>query len=145
MGAMTWTALFVLSLAWLPTSSWDDAMYRAELAQAIVAAEPTPHEARILLRIARWESHYRRDVGSCAIVGPSGHDLGPFQHVTTDARLRSRICGSLVEAARVARDDVRRSFGMCASNPPETRLAVYARGSCSSVEGQRLSRTRYVE
>ncbi len=143
-GIMTWQALFILSLSWLPESSWDDLMHRAELAFAILAAEPPPHEARLLMRIARWESHYRRDVADCRITGDAGRSVGPWQAHDRSPEVRARICGSLVEAARVAIVDVRRSWAMCRHLPREERLAVYARGRCDSDEGRRLSRTRYV-
>jgi hypothetical protein len=37
---------------------------------------------------------------------------------------------------------VRESFAVCAHLPPEERLALYARGSCASAEGRRISRDR---
>ena len=38
---------------------------------------------------------------------------------------------------------IRWSFATCRAAPPEERLAAYARGSCDSTEGRRMSRDRF--
>jgi hypothetical protein len=144
--------LVLLSLTWLPSSGADDLAFRGELAQAILDAGTTPHEARLLLRIARWESHYRRDVADCRVLGDRGADgsasVGAWQHhVTPGPHARAErewICGSLVEAARVARDDVRRSFAVARELPVEERLSVYVAGPAWRTErARRMARVRW--
>lgn len=46
------------------------------------------------------------------------------------------------KCVRVVLRMARESFRACRALPVEERLALYARGSCDSVEGQKLSRTR---
>ena len=140
--------VLLLSLVWLPVTSPADLEHRIALAVAITA-DPgtTAHEARILMRIARWEGHYRADVSDCRKKGDSDHAIGPFQHwtfATDETPERARICGSLAEAALVARQDVRHSYHVCREYPEPERLRVYARGrDYKSDEAGRLSRTRW--
>ena len=54
------------------------------------------------------------------------------------ADLRADVDKCLFVVAR----KVRESFAACASLPAEERMALYARGSCASDEGRRLSRDR---
>ncbi len=149
-------ALLVLMLRWLPpvggTAAREaDIAFRLELADAIATDEGiTDHEARLLARIARFESHYRRDVATCKITGGAcddaglNCDLGPFQHHATTTAERLVVCGSLAGAVRVARQDVRHSFHVCRELPQEERLAAYARGPAwRTDEAKRLSRVRW--
>lgn len=116
--------------------------FRERLAAAcLLAAGGDLADARQLLKLARYESSFREDVATCAVVGPEG-ELGPFQELPSWGT-RDEVCGSLEGAARVAMRRVRDSRAVCRRLPPEERLAAYARGSCSSVEGRRLSRWRY--
>ena len=57
---------------------------------------------------------------------------------------RDRLCRSTAEDAIVAIERIRESRAACARLPTAERLALYARGSCASVEGRRLSRARWV-
>jgi len=58
--------------------------------------------------------------------------------------LTVNLCVSLAGDARIALERIRESLRACAHMPARDRLAVYARGRCSSAEGQRLSRMRWV-
>jgi len=139
-------ALVLLSLTWLPLAGGDaELAHRFRLATAIVDAGTTPHEGRILMRIARFESNYRADVADCRVTGDAGRSVGPWQHYDAAPALRACICGNLTCAARVARDDVRRSVALCKHLPEAERLAAYTRGRCDSAEGKRLSRARWAQ
>lgn len=138
-------ALVLLSLTWLPASGDAELTFRFELARAIVDAGATPHEGRILMRIARWESFYRRDVADCRITGDAGKSVGPFQRYGPSSAERACICGSLTCAARIARDNVRASVGMCRHLPEPERLSVYCSGRCDSAIGKKLSRLRWAK
>lgn len=144
-----WAELAAYALAaWMndrhPAGTWEGVAMRRELAAAIVAVTDDEHEQRLLGEIAWWESAYRRDVATCKLRGPQGEE-GPFQNVARKPSEHGEVCGSFEGAARVGLGRVRESLAVCASSPPEERLAVYARGRCASVEGKRLSRRRWVD
>jgi hypothetical protein len=128
----------------LPSAGAEDLTYRTELAAAVVAVTDDAQEQALLTSIARWESNYRRDVGECRRKGPQG-ELGPWQILARSDAERGLLCVSLEADARVALSRVRESLKACAALPAPERLAVYARGRCTSVEGRRLSRVRWVD
>jgi hypothetical protein len=115
----------------------EDLAYRTELAAAIDAQEQNQ-----LAKIARYESSFRRDVGECRKRGSVG-EVTAFQILARSDEERSRLCISLEGDARVALTRIRESVRACRHLPEDERLAVYARGRCSSVEGRRLSRVRW--
>lgn len=137
--------LVALSLSWLPSRGDADVRARLDVAVSILATDATAHEARILMRVAALESGFRQDVADCRVTGDGGRAVGPWQHLTRSAAERAEVCSDLGVAARVALVDVRRSVAACRHLPAAERLAVYARGRCSSVEGRRLSRERWAE
>ena len=143
---MRFLAILLLMLRWLPSTGEADTAHRVELALAITA-DPgtTDHEARILARIARWESNYRADVSDCRITGDAGRSVGAWQAHDRAPDVRERICTDLAYGALVARTDVRRSYAMCAHLAEPERLAAYTRGRCDSEEGRRLSRVRWTK
>ena len=141
---MMYLPVLLLSLVWLPVTSPADLEHRIALAVA-VTADPgtTPHEARILMRIPRWEANYRPEVSDCRITGDAGRSVGSWQAHDRAPEVRARICADLAYGALVARADVRRSYAMCAHLPEPERLAGYTRGKCDNEEARRLSRTRW--
>ena len=141
---MRFLAVLVLMLRWLPTTGDDDTAHRIALPLAITAdPTTTDHEARLLARIPRWESNYRPEVSDCRITGDGGRSVGAWQAHDRAPEVRERICTDLAYGALVARQDVRRSYAMCAHLPEPERLAGYTRGRCDSEEGRRLSRVRW--
>lgn len=116
--------------------------YRLELAGAIAAATNDPGRQLLLVRIARFESNYREDVGRCRLNGKAG-DRSAFQVVPRNDGERARLCVSLVEDARLALERVEESLAACRHLPAPERLAVYARGRCDSEQGRALSRHRW--
>ena len=144
-------ALVALSVALLPATGDADLDFRRVLAGEIMRGVATAHEARLLMSIARWESHYREDVADCRTPGGKCNadgwdcDQGPFQHHTESAAERVEVCGSLEGAVRVAVRDVRRSFAVARELPEPERLSVYVGGPRWRDErSRRMSRTRWV-
>lgn len=138
------SSLVLLPLAGTRAQRDADLAGRLHLAAAIVAADTTPHEQRILMRLVRFEASYDPRVYDCRVTGDGGRSVGPFQAHDRSPVVRERICTDLVYAARVARDDVRRSFAMARDLPVEERLAPYCRGGAyRSEEARRMARVRY--
>lgn len=145
-----WT-LLVYSLRLLPIATpTDDTMavydaeltYRIALVDACVAATDDRTERYICVKLARFESNYREDVGRCKVIGKA-NDKSAWQIVPRSKTEDKRLCQSLEEDARFHVERVRESRGACRHLPKEEQLALYARGNCSSEEGKRLSRTRF--
>jgi hypothetical protein len=142
---MTALALVLLSIRLLAIRNPDDYAMRWRIAEAVQSATDDEHDRRILMSIARWESNYREDVADCRIRGPQS-ELTAWQILPRSPEERTALCVSLADDARIARSRVRESMTACAGLMDEsTRLALYARGRCSSREGQRLSKTRWVK
>ncbi len=82
-------ALVLLSLTWLPLAGGDaELAHRFRLAIAIVDAGTTPHEGRILMRIARFASELvERDADGVPIAfriwtaGVNASDDGDLSHI----------------------------------------------------------------
>jgi hypothetical protein len=135
--------VLLLTLRLLAHRGDDDLAYRTDLSVAIAAVTDDEHEQNLLASIARWESFYRRDVGECQKKGGAG-EVTAFQILARNDAERALLCVSLEGDARIALGRIRESLAACASLPAPERLAVYARGRCSSVEGRRLSRVRWL-
>lgn len=136
--------LIALMFFLMPSRGAKDIAFRSELADAIVAATDDLQEQFLLASLPRWESSYRRDVAECRRKGPQG-EVTAWQVLARNDAERARLCVSLEEDARMALERVRESLRSCSGLPAAERLAVYARGSCASVEGKRLSRVRWVD
>ena len=141
--------LIVYSIRLLPiegepaTSRYDRALeYRTEVANACTQATDNRTERYICMKVARFESDYREDVGRCTIRGKAG-DRTAWQIVPRSRDEADRLCRSLVEDARVHVERVRESRAACRHLPKQEQLAMYARGVCGSEEGRKLSRHRF--
>lgn len=132
---------FMLSL--MPSRGEKDEAFRRELAAAIESVTDDTLERLLLAKIPRFESSYRRDVGECRRKGPQG-EVTAWQILPRSDEERKQLCVSLAGDARVALQRIRESLAACARFEASIRLAVYARGRCTSPEGQRLSRIRWV-
>lgn len=135
--------VFALMCALLAVRNDADARLRWDLASGIVAVTDDTHEQDLLASIARWESFYRADVVDCTTLGPQ-KERGAWQVLPRTPAERKRLCVSIEGDARIALGRVRESLTACASEKAEHRLSLYTRGSCTSREGQRLSKTRWV-
>lgn len=135
--------LLAMTSGLLPVRNDADFAFRVELVEAVVSVTEDLQEQLLLVSIARWESSYRRDVAECRRKGPQG-ELTAWQILARNDAERARLCVSLAGDAKVALERVRESVHACAALPPEDRLALYARGRCSSAEGRRLSRHRWL-
>lgn len=127
----------------LPPHGDEDLAVRVELATAIVETTSSTWERYQLAKIARYESNLRRDVADCHVTGPQG-ELGAWQILPRSRAERGALCLSYAGDAAIALERIRESVTACGRRPEPERLALYARGRCDSVEGQRLSRTRWV-
>lgn len=141
--------LLVFSLRLLPveaapvTPAYDRALaYRLELVSACEEATEDRSERYICTKVARFESAYREDVGRCALKGKEG-EVTAWQIIPRSKDERARLCVSLVEDARFMLERVRESRAACQRLPKQEQLALYARGSCDSVDGKKLSRHRF--
>lgn len=135
--------LLAFMFALMPRRSDADEAFRRELAAAVESVTDDTLERLLLVKVPRFESSYRRDVGECRRKGPQG-EVGAWQILARSDEERRRLCVSLAGDAVVALERIRESLRACAHLPLEERLAVYARGRCSSKEGRRLSRMRSV-
>ncbi len=116
---------------------------RLAIAESIVRAGATEREQEWLAAVAYRESGFRVDA-----LGDHGGSFSAFQiHLPHGARTAEgwtgpELCADPYRAAVVALRMMRQSFSACAWLPEGERLAAYARGSCNSPQGQRLSRDR---
>lgn len=138
---MSTVFVYILTLSVIRSPS--DHIVKLGIAQAIEAVTDDPHERRLLASIALWESNFRYDVATCGKLGPQG-ERGAWQILPRSDSERKQLCVSYVDDARIALERIRESLTVCRHNPASERLSLYARGSCTSVEGRRLSRNRWV-
>ena len=145
-----WT-LLVYSVRLLPISpaadvdqsGYDRALsYRRELVDACIEATTDRTERYVCIKVARYESDFREDVGRCKKRGKAG-DRTAWQIVPRNAAEVARLCVTLADDARMHVERVRESRGACRHLPKAEQLSLYARGSCASEEGRRLSRNRW--
>ena len=127
----------------MKADAYDRALrHRMDLVQACVDATEVRAERYICVKVARYESAFREDVGRCQINGKAG-DKGAWQIVPRNASEEERLCKDLVTDARFHVERVRESRSACRHLPKWDQLAMYARGSCDSDEGRSLSRHRF--
>jgi len=142
MRAVNVLLLTVYTEEMLPAQTDDEHALRVQLADAIIAVTADPQEQRQLARIARFEGAYRRDVATCKTRGAEG-EVTLFQILPRRGENIAAMCADLAAGAAVALARVRESVAACRHLPAPERLALYARGSCASAQGRRLSRVRY--
>lgn len=145
-----WT-LLVYSLRLLPLElptganavAYDAALaYRLEIVNACIAATDDRTERYICMKVPRFESNYREDVGRCAVIGKA-NDKSAWQIVPRSPAENDRLCRTLAEDARFHIERVRESRTACRHLPKNEQLALYTRGNCVSEEGKALSRHRF--
>lgn len=111
-------------------------MIAAILAVAIYFTDATPHEARLLMSVAKHESHFSRAVLLCHVRGDHGRSLGAYQLQPRNDRERRDAC-DVTRASRLALARVRESIATCGD------LTGYVSGRCGV--GKRAARERWVE
>lgn len=134
--------VFLFMLRILPAIPHEDMTLRWGIASACVSATSDQTERYVCAKIARFESQYREDVARCEKKGSAG-EVTAWQILPRSPEDRDRLCRSLDEDAVVAIERVRESRRACRHLPTAEQLAIYTRGSCTSVEGRRLSRVRW--
>lgn len=142
--------LLAFSLSLLPIPIPKDAqgegdlevLYRMELAEACASVTSDRVERYLCMKIPRFESNYRIDVGRCEVKGAAG-EVTAWQILPRSRTERDRLCRSLRGDAEVAVERIRESRRACWQLPKAEQLALYTRGDCGSVEGRRLSRHRW--
>lgn len=128
--------------ALLPLVSEGEAILRWHLSTAIVYVTGHAVDQLALAKIARFESHYQRDVADCDRMGAAG-DRSAWQVVPRSREDAARLCVTYVQDARLALERIDESTHACWHLPAADRLAIYARGKCDSDEGRALSRQRW--
>lgn len=124
---------------------WDDA--EPPLFRGDAARERT---ATVLLGLTRYESDWHKDVDTGVTRGDHGRSwcIGQVlldangEKTTAEGWTGPDLVADRKKCLRVVLRMARESFRACSSLPVSERLALYARGSCDSEEGRRLSRTR---
>jgi hypothetical protein len=134
--------LFMFSMRLLGATTDAELAYRVEIAEACVSATSNRTERYLCMKIPRFESLYRIDVGRCEVKGKAG-ELTAWQILPRGTKDTERLCKSTIEDAKVAIERIRESRAACKHLPPEEQLAIFTRGSCDSEEGRALSRTRW--
>lgn len=86
-----------------------------------------------MVKLSWFEAKWRVDA-----VGDHDKSVGPFQRFGGSRDLLRDVRAATVEAHR----QIAESFKVCWYLPPRQRLAVYARGKCSSARGRELSEIR---
>jgi hypothetical protein len=119
----------------------------AALASAI-EAETGSRMLPLVLSVAFNESGFRADVaGDCP--GIKAGDACPRERGKSFCAMQlngERYRYTLDDPRACIREGVKAlevSLSVCREHPPNDRLAYYARGSCESEEGQRISRHRF--
>lgn len=108
--------------------------------------------ATVLLGLTRYESDWHKDVdaGLRSGRGDKGRSWCLGQVLLDDAGEKKTpegwtgpdLVADRKKCWRVVLHRARESFAACRDLPVNERLALYARGSCDSEDGRRLSRTR---
>lgn len=129
---MNWNVIrIVLSILGLaPIRSAKDWDFKWELATAISDATDEPMEQDILVRIAYFESGFRRSVARCTVKGDKGKSLGIFQIQPQSKHDLSKACGTIADQTELALVYVHRSFAACPGNVGADLLAMYVSGTC---------------
>lgn len=104
--------------------------HEAPLFEGDISREET---ASFLLAVGYRESGWNNDA-----VGDNNSSFCMMQIHTTEAREYGHT-----SCVKKAYELIRTSFRLCKALPIRERLAYYARGSCESSEGRRISRDRF--
>jgi hypothetical protein len=119
---------------------WDVATDIARAADEAPLDEGVEWTALLLAETAVAEGAMREDVDACRKAGPGGRV--PAWSLFGLARPRALVCRDRLAAARLAREELRRSWRACRGRPPSERLAYYLSGRCD--RGLREARRRYM-
>jgi hypothetical protein len=118
-----------------------DIRFRWALAEAIAMITDDPHEQDVLVRLAWFESGFRRNVARCETTGDHGRSFGTFQIQPITRYDRSAACGALGQQVELALRYVHRSAAMCPKNEGAMKLACYVSGRCD--RGQAKAKARW--
>jgi hypothetical protein len=134
-------SVVLLSLTFVPLRSEADALWRWQIAAAIVEGTDDAREHGILVRLAYYEAGFQRRVASCAVLGDAGRAHGLFQVQPITPSERRAACGPLRAQVALALERVRQSMAACAHLEPRDQLSGYTRGRCTA--GERKARERW--
>lgn len=135
---MKFILLLIFMIGLLPSRGPKDLDFRVQLAHAIVAVTDDDVEQLTLVRLAKYESGYRRNVARCETHAQGatmktedhGKSFGTFQVQPMSKADAKLACGSLVEQAGLALRYMRRSAEMCPKNTGAATLNLYTSGRC---------------
>lgn len=133
--------LSILSLS--PVRSSEDFDFKWDIAEAISNSTDDVRQQDILIRIAYYESNFRRSVAKCSIKGDKGKSLGIFQ-VQPISKYDSKFaCGSVENQVKLALNYIHRSFEACPGNAGADLLSMYVSGTCQ--RGLKEAKHRWAE
>lgn len=143
---MTLAIYIYLAMAtFVPPTHLDVKRYEAIASDTALVALEAPvfggvdggaRTALLMASIQSFESFYRADVDDFTKLGDHGRSRGLMQ-VQLEGNER---CDTRLECLRIGRERIRRSLEACRARGLDSRLALYASGSCS--RGGEASRHR---
>lgn len=90
-----------------------DEQHTVAIAEAAYEATDDYSELETLMRIARWEGGFRKDIADCVIKGDHGVALGPWQvHYRNDWE-KYWLCNDYIFSAKIALERMRESYTWC--------------------------------
>lgn len=103
-----------------------------EIAEAAFQVTQDPAELETLMKIAKWESGFRKDIATCIVKGDGGRALGPWQVRFRDNEEKHLLCQDYVSSARIAVDRIRESYEWCGKFglKGSDLLSGYTSGKC---------------
>ena len=105
--------IFAVRLSREATGDAYDEGHTLAIAESIYEATDDYSELETLVRIARWEGGFRRDIANCSVRGDSGQALGPWQvHYRNDFE-KVWLCNDYVFSAKIALERMNESYNWC--------------------------------
>ena len=140
--ALTIMALKLINQYSVGYSKLDEDTFKS-LIRSIDTVTQEDWEAETLLRIAYWESRFKKEVVNCTIVGKSG-DRGAFQIIPISYSQQLDACSSNYEIqSKLALSRIRESRKVCESKGfrGSDVIGLYTTGKCKS--GDSAARLRF--
>jgi hypothetical protein len=84
-----------------------------KIAEAAFQVTQDPAELETMMKIAKWESGFRKDISDCIVKGDGGRALGPWQVRFRGDSEKELLCQDYVSSAKIALDRIRESYVWC--------------------------------
>lgn len=138
------TAITIMAIKLAKEISGDhyDESVALEVADAVNEVTSDPSEIETLLKIAKWESGYRRNVANCKVKGDNGDAMGIWQVHPRSKSEAVSLCSSIAESAKIALYRVRESKSACMKKGMKgpALLSGYTIGHCVKVDKHSIMR-----